>query len=156
MQAGGKVDIVLKNEQRIGGGEDERSQTASQSLNKNVRVIPATKPLTRSVDTTDRPLRVAAYCRVSTEMEEQLNSYAVQTSHYTEKIKNTPNWEFAGIFADKGISGTGVKNRDEFNRMIRCCKRGRIDMILTKSVSRFARNTLDCIKYIRTLERDWC
>lgn len=127
-------------------------QTASQSLNKNVRVIPATKPLTRSVDTTDRPLRVAAYCRVSTEMEEQLNSYAVQTSHYTEKIKNTPNWEFAGIFADKGISGTGVKNRDEFNRMIRCCKRGRIDMILTKSVSRFARNTLDCIKYIRILK----
>ena len=127
-------------------------QTASQSPNKNVRVIPATKPLAKPEDALDRPLRVAAYCRVSTEMEEQLNSYAVQTSHYTEKIKNTPNWEFVGIFADKGISGTAVKNRDEFNRMIRCCKRGRIDMILTKSVSRFARNTLDCIKYIRILK----
>ena len=127
-------------------------QTASQSPNKNVRVIPATKPLAKPEDALDRPLRVAAYCRVSTEMEEQLNSYAVQTSHYTEKIKSTPNWEFAGVFADKGISGTGVKNRDEFNRMIRYCKRGRIDMILTKSVSRFARNTLDCIKYIRTLK----
>ncbi len=76
----------------------------------------------------------------------------MQTSHYTEKIKSTPNWEFVGVFADKGISGTGVKKRDEFNRMIRYCKRGRIDMILTKSVSRFARNTLDCIKYIRTLK----
>ena len=127
-------------------------QTASQTPNKNVRVIPATKPLAKPEDALARPLRVAAYCRVSTEMEEQLNSYAVQTSHYAEKIKSTPNWEFAGVFADKGISGTGVKNRDEFNRMIRYCKRGRIDMILTKSVSRFARNTLDCIKYIRTLK----
>ena len=124
----------------------------SQMPNRKVRVIPATKPLAKSEDTLSRPLRVAAYCRISTEMEEQLNSYAVQTSHYTEKIKNTPNWEFVGIFADKGISGTAVKNRDEFNRMIRCCKRGRIDMILTKSVSRFARNTLDCIKYIRILK----
>ena len=98
----------------------------SQMPNRKVRVIPATKPLAKSEDTLSRPLRVAAYCRISTEMEEQLNSYAVQTSHYTEKIKNTPNWEFVGIFADKGISGTAVKNRDEFNRMIRCCKRGRI------------------------------
>ena len=93
-------------------------QTDSQTPSRKVRVIPATKPLAKPEDTLSRPLRVAAYCRVSTEMEEQLNSYAVQTSHYTEKIKSTPNWEFAGVFADKGISGTGVKNRDEFNRMI--------------------------------------
>ena len=131
---------------------ESRSCNTNADPGRTVRIIPATKPLTRSVDTTDRSLRVAAYCRVSTEMEEQLNSYAVQTSHYTEKIKNTPNWEFAGIFADKGISGTGVKNRDEFNRMIRYCKRGRIDLILTKSISRFARNTLDCIKYVRILK----
>ena len=102
---------------------ESRSCNTNADSGRTVRIIPATKPLTRTVDTTDRPLRVAAYCRVSTEMEEQLNSYAVQTSHYTEKIKNTPNWEFAGIFADKGISGTGVKNPDEFNRLIRYCKR---------------------------------
>ena len=92
-------------------------QTVSQSLNKNVRVIPATKPLAKPEDAVDRPLRVAAYCRVSTEIEEQLNSYAVQTSHYTEKIKSTPNWEFVGIFADKGISG--ARKIDSHNEILR-------------------------------------
>ena len=99
-----------------------------------------------------RQKRVAAYCRVSTQQEEQINSYEVQTRYYTEKINAEPKWKLVRIFADKGISGTSTKHRDEFNKMIRMCKRGRIDMIITKSISRFARNTVDCLKYIRLLK----
>ena len=95
---------------------------------------------------------MAAYCRVSTDSEEQLNSYAAQKTYYTQKIEENPDWEMAGIFADEGITGTSMKKRAEFNRMIAACKRGRIDMILTKSASRFARNTVDCLKVIRTLK----
>ena len=80
-----------------------------------------------------------------------MNSYETQVRHYTEAINAEPNWRFAGIYADKGISGTSVKKRDEFNRMIRACKRGSVDLILTKSISRFARNTVDCLKYVRLL-----
>lgn len=98
-----------------------------------------------------RVLRVAAYCRVSTKQEEQLNSYENQVEHYTERINSENGWTLEGIYADKGISGTSVKNRDEFNRMIRRCKQGKIDMIITKSIARFARNTVDCLKYVRLL-----
>jgi site-specific DNA recombinase len=97
-------------------------------------------------------LRVAAYCRVSTDSDEQASSYEVQIEHYTEFIKKNSEWEFAGIFADDGISGTNTKKRDEFNRMIDECMAGKIDMIITKSISRFARNTLDCLQYIRKLK----
>ena len=97
-------------------------------------------------------LRVAAYCRVSTDSDEQATSYEAQVEHYTEYIQKNPDWEFAGIYADDGISGTNTKKRDEFNRMIDDCKAGKIDMIITKSISRFARNTLDCLKYIRQLK----
>ena len=96
--------------------------------------------------------RVAAYCRVSTQQEEQINSYEVQTRYYTEKINAEPKWKLVQIFADRGISGTSTKHRGEFNKMIRMCKRGRIDMIITKSISRFARNTVDCLKYVRLLK----
>ena len=96
-------------------------------------------------------MRVAAYCRVSTKQEEQLNSYENQVEHYTERINLENGWTLEGIYADKGISGTSVKNRDEFNRMIRRCKQGKIDMIITKSIARFARNTVDCLKYVRLL-----
>ena len=96
--------------------------------------------------------RVAAYCRVSTDSEEQLNSYDAQKAYYTQKIGENPDWEMAGIFADRGITGTSLKKRAEFNRMIAACKRGRIDMILTKSASRFARNTVDCLRVIRALK----
>lgn len=75
-----------------------------------------------------------------------LNSYEVQVKHYTDKINSEPKWSFAGIYADKGISGTSAKKRDEFMKMIRACKRHKIDMIITKSISRFSRNTLDCLK----------
>ena len=94
---------------------------------------------------------MAAYCRVSTDSEEQLNSYEAQKAYYTQKIEENPDWELAGIFADKGLSGTSMKKRDDFKRMIAACKRGRIDTILTKSLSRFARNTVDCLDTIRML-----
>ena len=97
-------------------------------------------------------LRVVAYCRVSTKQEEQLNSYETQLKYYTDRINREPDWEFVGIFADKGITGTSVKNRDEFKKMIRLCKRGKVDMIICKSIARFARNTVDCLKYTRMLK----
>ena len=99
-----------------------------------------------------KKLRVAAYCRVSTDSEEQETSYEAQVTHYTEYIQKNPEWELAGIFADDGISGTNTKKRDEFNRMIDECMAGNIDMVITKSISRFARNTLDCLQYIRQLK----
>ena len=88
---------------------------------------------------------------MSTDSEEQLNSYEAQKAYYTQKIEENPDWELAGIFADKGLSGTSMKKRDDFKRMIAACKRGRIDTILTKSLSRFARNTVDCLDTIRML-----
>ena len=111
----------------------------------NVMVIPARRQVGNTARQQDaKPkLRVAAYCRVSTDSDEQATSYEAQVEHYTEFIQKNPGWEFAGIYADDGISGTNTKNRDEFNRMIEDCEAGTIDMIITKSISRFARNTLD-------------
>ena len=119
---------------------------------KTVRYIAPKASVSEEVKNKYRQKRVAAYCRVSTQQEEQINSYEVQTRYYTEKINAEPKWKLVRIFADKGISGTSTKHRDEFNKMIRMCKRGRIDMIITKSISRFARNTVDCIKYVRLLK----
>ena len=96
-------------------------------------------------------LRVAAYCRVSTDDEEQKTSYEAQISYYTEKINSNPEWQMAGIFADEGISGTQAQKRPEFLKMIRLCRQRKIDIILTKSLSRFARNTVDSLGYIREL-----
>ena len=126
-------------------------QTVQNPSAKTVRYIPATVNIHESVKNTYRQLRVAAYCRVSTKQEEQINSYENQKKIYTERIEAEPNWTMVDIFADKGITGTSTRKRDEFNRMIRYCKQGKIDMIITKSVSRFARNTVDCLKYIRML-----
>lgn len=120
----------------------------------NVTVIPAR----RQIGATDRKqeetpkLRVAAYCRVSTDSDEQALSYEAQIEHYTEYIQKNPDWVLAGIFADDGISGTNTKKRTEFNRMIDACMAGDIDMVISKSISRFARNTLDCLRYIRQLK----
>ncbi|RGH74472.1 recombinase family protein [Ruminococcus sp. AM31-15AC] len=97
-------------------------------------------------------LRVAAYCRVSTELEEQQNSYQVQIAYYTDLINKKKEWTLAGIFADEGISGTQTKKRTEFNRMIRMCRNKKIDLVITKSISRFARNTVDCLEYVRQLK----
>jgi len=100
----------------------------------------------------DRFFRVCAYCRVSTDNDEQLSSFELQQAHYRQLVQDHPNWELKHIFADQGISGTSLKNRDAFNEMIEACKRGEYDLILTKSVSRFARNLVDCISLIRMLK----
>ena len=112
--------------------------------------IPA-KPEAVKNQTVKRQLRVAAYCRVSTDDEEQLTSYEAQQHYYTDKIMSNQDWTMAGIFADEGITGTSARKRPEFLRMIRLCKQKKIDVILTKSISRFARNTVDCLNYIRVL-----
>lgn len=118
-----------------------------------IRVIPAKQRVGSRTRKEEIPkTRVAAYCRVSTDTDEQATSYEAQIEHYTDYIGNHPGWTFAGIYADDGISGTNTKKREEFNRMIEDCKAGAIDMIITKSISRFARNTLDCLKYIRELK----
>ena len=99
-----------------------------------------------------KKLRVAAYARVSTEQEEQQNSYETQVNYYTHYIETHDEWEFAGVFADDGISGTNTKRRDGFNRMMEAALNGEIDLILTKSISRFARNTVDTLQAIRELK----
>ncbi len=95
--------------------------------------------------------KVAAYCRVSTDDEEQLNSYNAQISYYTETIAKNPSWSFVGIYADEGITGTDTKNRKEFLRLMKDCEKGKVDMVLTKSISRFARNTVDSLTWVRRL-----
>lgn len=96
--------------------------------------------------------RVCAYCRVSTDNDEQLSSYELQLAHYKQLAGDHPNWDLRKIYADEGISGTSLKNRDEFNAMIEACRNGEYDLIVTKSVSRFARNLVDCISLIRMLK----
>ena len=96
-------------------------------------------------------LRVAAYCRVSTDDEEQLNSYEAQIAYYTEFIAKNPKWKFAGVYADEGITGTSTSKRKNFLRLMNDCERGKIDLILTKSISRFARNTVDSLSWVRKL-----
>ena len=115
-----------------------------------VIVIPPKPELARS-KAVQRQLRVAAYCRVSTDDEEQLTSYEAQQTYYTDKIMTNPQWTMAGIFADEGRTGTSAAKRPEFLRMIRKCRQKKIDLVLVKSISRFARNTVDCLNYIRAL-----
>lgn len=118
-----------------------------------IRMIPAKRRIGSRVIQDETPkTRVAAYCRVSTDTDEQATSYEAQVEHYTEYIRKNPSWECAGIYADDGISGTSTKKREEFNRLIDDCMNGRVDMVITKSISRFARNTLDCLNYIRKLK----
>ncbi len=97
--------------------------------------------------------RVAAYCRVSTDNEDQANSFESQQRYFRQYIERNPDWELYAIFADEGISGTNTKKRKEFNRMIECAKNGDFDLIITKEISRFARNTLDSIFYTRDLKK---
>ena len=122
-------------------------------MNENVTLIPARKRTGNRVSKeVNKPkLKVAAYCRVSTDSDEQAGSYEVQVEHYTDYISRNKEWELAGIYADDGISGTNTKKREGFNEMIDDCMEGKIDLVITKSISRFARNTLDCLKYVRQL-----
>lgn len=121
-------------------------------LNKQVKVIQP-KPVFDLAGTLPKNLkkRVCAYVRVSTDNLEQKTSYIAQTDEYTSRIQNTPEWTFCGIYADEGISGTSTKHRKQFNAMMDAARRGELDLIITKSISRFARNTVDCLNYIREM-----
>ena len=113
--------------------------------------MPNVKTLLPEIKEEVRKIRVAAYCRVSTESDDQKDSFSAQVEYYTNLIDANPAWELVDIYADEGISGVSMTRRDEFNRMLRDCRQGKIDRVITKSVSRFARNTIDCLSSVRML-----
>ena len=120
-----------------------------------VRTIPATiNQFTVSPINSQAKRKVAGYARVSTDMAEQLTSYEAQVRYYTEYIKKRSDWEFAGVYTDEGITGTSTKHREGFKQMVADALAGRIDLIITKSVSRFARNTVDSLTAIRQLKEN--
>ena len=120
---------------------------------KVIRVIPPSMPgISAQTPSALKRRKVAAYARVSTDKEEQQNSYDAQVDYYTQFIQNNPEWEFIGVYADEGITGTSTKKRDGFKSMIQDALAGKIDLILTKSVSRFARNTVDSLTAVRKLK----
>ena len=127
---------------------------------RTVCVIPSSSDVEKALEAQiaqGKPMtakRVAAYARVSTSQEEQEGSFAMQVSYYSDYIRSNPQWEFAGIYTDEGVSGTSCKHRNGFNRMLDDAKAGKIDLILTKSISRFARNTVDSLAVTREL-RDY-
>lgn len=136
-----------ENEQRKG-----TIRAAFQEEQPDVELLPAREDLTDE-HKENAIIRVAAYCRVSTLSEMQAESFEIQQQYYNELIARHPNWELVDIYADEGISATSVKNRKSFNRMIDDCREGKIDLIITKSVSRFARNVVDCIDTARNLKK---
>lgn len=111
---------------------------------------PETRRTTKAAG--EEKLRVAAYCRVSTDSDEQETSFETQVEVYEKKIRANPAWEYAGVYTDEGITGTKASKRPGFQKMIKDAENGKIDRILTKSISRFARNTIDCIAYVRHLK----
>lgn len=120
------------------------------AMAQNITFIPEVKTVgTQKPAEKKQKVRVAAYCRVSTESEEQESSYETQVAHYTSYINGNPEWEMVEVYADNGLSGTRTAKREAFNRMIADCEAGHIDMIITKSISHFARNTVGCLKYTR-------
>lgn len=121
------------------------------TMPKLITKIPA-NPLLSKANDEFKQIRVAAYCRVSTDSEDQLQSYKAQVAYYTEAIAKNPRWKMVDVYADEGLTGTRTEKRVNFNRMMRDCDRGRIDYILTKSVARFARNTVDSLKWVRKLK----
>ena len=128
--------------------DEQKKTSGSLALNSTPRVI----TIAPSTPVRDRKLRVAAYARVSSSSEDQLNSFAAQNAHYTELITDNPEWEFVDVYADKGITGTSAEKRDDFQRLLADCRRGRVDKILVKSSSRFARNAKECLEAVRELE----
>ena len=126
----------------------------SITYERKVQVIPPKININTTKKQEVKRIRVAAYCRVSTAQEDQETSYEAQVAYFTKLITENPSWQLAGIYADDGISGTDMKKRDNFNAMMERClqKDGDIDLILTKSISRFARNTVDCLSCIRKLK----
>lgn len=107
-------------------------------------------------ETTEKAIRFAPYCRVSSDSEDQLHSFAAQIKYYKDYERQNPQYELVDIYADEGITGTSMKNRDEFNRLIRDCTRGKIDRIIVKSVSRFARNTKEPADRSQNAQGNWC
>ncbi len=119
----------------------------------NVTVIPATRNLHTGVrNDAVAKRKTAGYARVSTDSEEQLTSYEAQVDYYTNYIKSRPEWEFVNVYTDEGISATDTRHRDGFNKMVQDALDGKIDLIVTKSVSRFARNTVDSLTTVRKLK----
>ena len=121
---------------------------------RNVTVIPAREQFIIQGTSATRlhRIRVAAYARVSTDTEEQANSYEAQVDYYTRHIQNNPQWEYMGVYADQDRTGTSTKGREGFNSMVEDALNGKIDLILVKSVSRFARNTVDALETVRKLK----
>ena len=115
----------------------------------SLEVIPAKEKVKLFEDTREK--NVAAYCRVSTDDPNQTSSYELQKNHYTDMIENHVGWNMVGIYADEGISGTSMMHREELLRLLRDCEEGKVDVIVTKSVSRLARNIRDCIEIVRKL-----
>lgn len=114
----------------------------------NIRVIPASVNQFNPLNTNLIKRRVCGYARVSTDRDEQFTSFQAQKDYYEKYIKSKPDWEFVGLYSDEGITGTNIKNRDGFKQMIDDALAGKIDLIVTKSVSRFARNTVDTLVFI--------
>lgn len=126
-------------------------------MSKNVRTIPATVNLFSATPINAvKKRKVADYTRVSTDLEEQLISYEAQVDYYTNYIKSRDDWEFVDVYTDEGISGTSTKHREGFKKMVDNAMAGNIDLIITKSVSRFARNTVDSLTTIRKLKEIGC
>ena len=147
-----------KNEQKAkwsGSVTEKRREAKRQKIDKNlkagvtVEIIPARSELEPEQVKT---IRVAAYCRVSTDQDAQTTSYEYQVDHFQKLVAANPEWELVDIYADEGLSGTNAAKRKDFQRMITDCKAGKIDMVLTKDIRRFARNTLDCLYYVRLLK----
>lgn len=134
----------------MGNNREELRQIYQQEDTSDKTYIPA-KPKMNPYEK-DMKFRACAYCRVSTDNEEQLSSFELQQAHYKQLVEDHPNWELKRIYADEGISGTSLKNRKAFTEMIEDCKKGKYDLIITKSVSRFARNIIDCISHVRMLK----
>lgn len=148
------MKVTKKTPLKRRGRSDDKRQITKDAIRsaytngpqREVQIIPAKKDLPSQEE--KRKLRVCAYCRVSTDEDTQASSYELQVQNYTKMIQENDEWEFAGIFADEGISGTSVLHREHFLEMIEKCKAGEIDLIITKQVSRFARNVLDSLSYV--------
>ena len=141
-----------ENEHKAGSVADQKNKIRERykgvSLDE-LDVIPALPQ--EDIFAVENEQRVAVYARVSTDDPRQTSSYELQKNHYHDVISKSPNWKLVQIYADEGISGTSLQHRDQFKLMIEDCKQGKIDLIVTKSVSRFARNVVDCIGYVREL-----
>ena len=144
---------MRENEIKAGTKQEQRDKIRKRyqkAENADVTVIPA-KPQKNPFDT-EEECRVAVYARVSTDSPDQTSSYELQKNYYENMIQRNPSWVLVGIYADEGISGTSLNHRDEFQRLIKDCMANKIDLVVTKSVSRFARNTEDCVHYVNQLK----